>query len=176
MRSGPVAWRLRFAGERAPLRSPVPLRRPSVVELMPYRICKSFIVENGHLLSKHPGKCRFPHGHSRRIEVTVEADSLDENDMVCDFKRLKLLIQDYIEQFDHALCINTADPHFAFYRDTYERVVPFDGVDPTTELMAQRVFERVAEALKLEFKELRRLRVRSVRIHETETSWAEYCE
>ena len=35
---------------------------------MPYRICKSLEVENGHMLAKHPDKCRFPHGHTRKIE------------------------------------------------------------------------------------------------------------
>ena len=40
---------------------------------MPFRIGKSFVIESGHLLSKHPGKCRFPHGHSRRVEVVLAA-------------------------------------------------------------------------------------------------------
>lgn len=141
---------------------------------MPYRICKSFTVENGHLLTKHTGKCRFPHGHSRRIEVTLEADRLDANDMVCDFKRVKLLIQDFIETFDHAMCLNTADPHYAFYRKTYERVVPFEGVDPTSEQMAKMIFERVTQALREQPGGMSEIIVRSVRIHETETSWAEY--
>ena len=53
---------------------------------MPYRICKSLEIENGHMLTKHPDKCRFPHGHTRRVEFVIEADELDENQMVCDFK------------------------------------------------------------------------------------------
>lgn len=141
---------------------------------MPYRICKSFTVENGHILTKHPGKCRFPHGHSRRIEVTLEAEQLDANDMVCDFKQLKMLIQEFIETFDHAMCINTTDPNYAFYRATYERLVPFDRVDPTSELMAQMIFERTAQELGKQLGTARGLAVTSVRIFETETSWAEY--
>lgn len=141
---------------------------------MPYRICKIFTVESGHLLSKHPGKCRFPHGHSRRIEVTLEADQLDGNDMVCDFKQLKSLVQDFIETLDHAMCVNTEDPQYSFYRDTYERVIAFDGVDPTSELMAKMVFDRTAAALLQQMGSRTDLKVRSVRIHETESSWAEY--
>ena len=49
---------------------------------MPYRICKTIEIENGHMLSKHPDKCRFPHGHTRRVELVLEADDLDENGMV----------------------------------------------------------------------------------------------
>lgn len=141
---------------------------------MPYRICKIFSVENGHILSKHPGKCRFPHGHTRRIEVTVEADALDAIDMVCDFKLLKTLIQAFVEKFDHAMCINTRDPHFKFYQATYERVIAFEEVDPTSELMAQMIFEFAASAVGEHFGGERKVRVRSVRIHETESSWAEY--
>ena len=57
---------------------------------MPFRICKTFEIESGHMLSKHGGKCRFPHGHSRRIEVVLVADQLNAADMVCDFKALKM--------------------------------------------------------------------------------------
>ena len=41
---------------------------------MPYRICKSLEIENGHMLSKHPDKCRFPHGHTRKVEFVIEAE------------------------------------------------------------------------------------------------------
>ena len=44
---------------------------------MRYRICKSFEIESGHMLSKHPGRCRFPHGHSRRVDVVLSAEDLD---------------------------------------------------------------------------------------------------
>src|SRR6187399_3725111 len=81
--------------------------------LMPYRICKSFEIESGHMLSKHPGKCRFPHGHSRRVEIVVVSDELNAADMVCDFKALKLALKPFLAQWDHALCLNTADPQFA---------------------------------------------------------------
>ena len=56
---------------------------------MPYRIAKSFVVESGHMLSKHPGACRFPHGHSRTVEIVLVADTLDDRDMVVDFKAIK---------------------------------------------------------------------------------------
>jgi 6-pyruvoyltetrahydropterin/6-carboxytetrahydropterin synthase len=144
---------------------------------MPFRICKVFSVENGHILSKHPGKCRFPHGHSRRIEVVVEAGELDANDMVCDFKQVGALIGEFIETFDHAMCLNTADAHFSLYRDAYERVVPFENQDPTSELMARLVFKKMQSALETAPDSLRRrVRVRRIRMHETATSWAEYEE
>ncbi len=56
---------------------------------MPFRICKTFSIESGHILSKHPGKCRFPHGHSRTVEVVLTADHLDASDMVHFQKHLR---------------------------------------------------------------------------------------
>ena len=64
---------------------------------MPYRICKTIDIENGHMLSKHPDKCRFPHGHTRKVEFVLEADELDENEMVCDFKIVKEAVEGYLE-------------------------------------------------------------------------------
>jgi 6-pyruvoyltetrahydropterin/6-carboxytetrahydropterin synthase len=142
---------------------------------MPYRICKSFLVESGHILSKHSGRCRFPHGHSRRIEVTLEAERLDANDMVCDFKQVKNGIANYIEQFDHAMCLNTLDPQYEYFRSHYERVIGFEGVDPTSEQMARRIFDEMAATLRRSAADASRgMRVVSVRVHETESSWAEY--
>ena len=98
---------------------------------MPFRICKSFEIESGHMLSKHAGKCRFPHGHSRRIEVVLVAEHLNAADMVCDFKALKEALESFLERWDHALCLNTADPEFAHFEKTYQpRVIPFTNADP----------------------------------------------
>ena len=58
---------------------------------MSFRICKAFEIESGHMLSKHPDKCAFPHGHTRRVEFVLDADELDKNEMVCDFKIVKEL-------------------------------------------------------------------------------------
>ena len=57
-----------------------------------FRIAKVFEVEYGHRLSKHPEKCRFLHGHRLRIEIVVRGHQLDGNDMVCDYKALKMVV------------------------------------------------------------------------------------
>jgi 6-pyruvoyltetrahydropterin/6-carboxytetrahydropterin synthase len=149
---------------------------------MPYRICKTFEIESGHLLSKHPEKCRFPHGHSRRVEVVLAADELDANDMVCDFRTIKTALAAFLEAWDHALCVNTSDPQYAFYRATYgDRVIAFDRTDPTSEVMARAVFEELKRRLAGAAAEsspqaalLRRVRLERIRVTETSTSWAEY--
>ena len=66
---------------------------------MPYRICKTIDIENGHMLSKHPDKCQFPHGHTRKVEFVLEAAQLDQNEMVCDFKIIKTALAPYETTF-----------------------------------------------------------------------------
>lgn len=141
---------------------------------MPFRICKTFEIESGHVLSKHPDKCRFPHGHSRKIEVVVAADQLDAHDMVCDFQVIKTALTAFLERWDHALCLSTADPQFEHFRRTYgERVIPFDRVDPTSEIMARTVHDELQRQLAAR-PDLRGVRIERVRVTETATTWAEY--
>ncbi|MFW5652476.1 MAG: 6-pyruvoyl trahydropterin synthase family protein [Planctomycetota bacterium] len=114
---------------------------------MRYRICKTFTVESGHMLSKHPERCRFLHGHTRQIEVVLSSEQLDANDMVCDFKTIKLAISDYIDQYDHAMAVNTADPMYPLLKERGQRLVEFKDEDPTTEVLARSIFEHVASVI-----------------------------
>lgn len=151
---------------------------------MRYRICKSFEIENGHMLSKHPDKCRFPHGHTRKVECVLSAQSLDAHEMVCDFKLLKNLLSDFLDQYDHALCMNTEDPQYATFKAAYgERIIGFEHLDPTTEVLAQTVFLHLEKALQAYASSasgayaLRpEVKLERVRVWETSSSWAEYGE
>ena len=149
---------------------------------MPYRICKTFEVENGHMLSKHPDKCRFPHGHTRKVELVLEAAALDGNDMVCDFKAVKEAVGEFLEGFDHAMCMNVADPMYSEMKGRYgERVIGFEQVDPTTEVLAKVVHDHLQDRLREEGGKIggrypmqAGVRVAKVRVWETSSSWAEY--
>lgn len=151
---------------------------------MTYRICKSFEVESGHMLLKHPGRCRYPHGHSRRIDIVVAADTLDENDMVCDFKALKLALHDFIDRLDHALAINSDDPMGQSLGEAPgSRVVVFEGTDPTTEVLAKSIYDYLEARIEAgegyvedgsRYRLRNDLRVERVRVGETSSSWAEY--
>jgi 6-pyruvoyltetrahydropterin/6-carboxytetrahydropterin synthase len=149
---------------------------------MPYRICKSIEVENGHMLTKHPDKCRFPHGHSRKVEFVIEADELDDQQMVCDFKIIKSVVGEWLDGFDHALCMNTADPAYPDFKARYgDRVIGFENQDPTTELMARTIFDHCSIALADYARQgggryplQAGVRLIRVRVWETSSSWAEY--
>jgi 6-pyruvoyltetrahydropterin/6-carboxytetrahydropterin synthase len=149
---------------------------------MSYRICKSIEIENGHMLTKHPGKCRVPHGHTRKVEFVLEAEELDGNQMVCDFKIIKDAVGDWLDGFDHALCMNTADPAYQDFKQRYGvQVIGFDNQDPTTEIMARTIFDYAQQALAVyarhrdsSYRLAAGVRLLRVRVWETTSSWAEY--
>jgi 6-pyruvoyltetrahydropterin/6-carboxytetrahydropterin synthase len=149
---------------------------------MPYRICKTIEIESGHMLSKHHENCRYPHGHSRRIELILESDALDANDMVCDFSVLEIALKGLLDSLDHAMCINTKDPMYDTFRQTYgDRVIGFDRTDPTTEVIAKMIFDKVQDGLDRyadrkdrPYPLARGVRLVRARVWETSTAWAEY--
>lgn len=149
---------------------------------MPYRICKTIDIENGHMLSKHPDKCQFPHGHTRKVEFVIEADDLDANEMVCDFKIVKEAVADYLDTLDHAMCMNTDDPAYAEFKNRYgDRVIGYESQDPTTEVMAKVIHDTFNQKLAdystrpdKRYPLRTNVRVVKVRVWETATSWAEY--
>ncbi len=150
-----------------------------------YRICKSFEIESGHMLLKHPSRCRYPHGHSRRVEVVLAAETLDGSDMVCDFKAVKLALKAFLDRLDHALAVNSNDPIIAqLSPDLRERLVVFQNTDPTTEVLAKFIFDHLAAevAAGREYADAQGntyrfppgIIVERVRVGETSSSWAEY--
>lgn len=150
---------------------------------MKYTVCKSFYVESGHMLSKHPSLCRFPHGHTRRVDVVLSARGLDGGDMVCDFKVIRLAVGAYVARFDHSLSINSRDPMLGEFRSFAERLVVFEETDPTTEAMAKMIFDHLAgeiaqgrtytDADGTSYRFPEGVRLERIRVSETPTSWAE---
>jgi len=135
------------------------------------------------MLSRHPEACRFPHGHSRRIDVVVSADNLDQNGMVLDFKALKLALEEAIDKYDHSLAVNSADPLIEdLRRIAGERLVEFADTEPTTEAMAKEIFDFVADVLRNGWTSpdgmyaipASSTTLERVRVTETPNSWAEY--
>lgn len=155
---------------------------------MLYRICKRFEVENAHMLLNHPEKCRYPHGHSRTVEVVLSAESLDDNGMVCDFKAIKQAVGEFIDTFDHAICMNAKDPLLpALKAAPGSRVIVYDETDPTTEVMAKHIFQHVKKAIANEvayktadgrsvYRIRKAVKLEKIRVTETSSSWAEYEE
>ena len=104
--------------------------------------------------------------------------------MVCDFKAIKDALWGYLKGFDHALCVNTRDPQFAALKAAYgAQIIAFEGEDPTTEVLARAIFAEAKKRLaayaadpRAEYPVTHPVRLASVRVWETSSSWAEYAE
>lgn len=65
-------------------------------------VTKVFTFDSAHQLPNHPGKCRRLHGHTYKLEVTVEAELDVKTGMVLDFYDLSSVVKDkVVSRLDH---------------------------------------------------------------------------
>lgn len=120
-------------------------------------VTKRFSFEAAHHLLGYNGACANIHGHSYKLEVTVSGDidrfadqSFASNCMVIDFKSLKEIVKkNIISTHDHADLNSLYD-------------------NPTAENMVISMFDVIWSNLP------RDVKLESVKLWETEDSYAEY--
>lgn len=140
------------------------------------RITKQFNFETGHALYGYDGKCRNVHGHSYKLSVTVIGNPITDTShvklgMVIDFGDLKKIVkEEIVSQFDHATVFNKNTPHIELAKELTERGhnVILADYQPTSENMvidfASKIKARLPKDIKLH----------SLKLQETETSFAEW--
>lgn len=140
------------------------------------RITKQFTFETGHALFGYDGKCRNVHGHSYKLSVTVIGSPITEVDhiklgMVIDFGDLKKIVkEEIVDKFDHATVFNKNTPHVELAKNLSERGhnIILANYQPTSENMvidfAEKIKSRLPENIQLH----------SLKLQETETSFAEW--
>ena len=141
------------------------------------KITKQFSFEMAHALRNYDGLCRNIHGHSYKMDITLAGQPLhDENSpkngMVMDFGDLKRLVnEEVISLLDHALVLNAkTDPQLVeVLKQNYEKIVTVD-FQPTTE----NLLEFIAGKIKSRLPET--VTLACVRLRETDTSYAEWCD
>ncbi len=140
------------------------------------RITKQFSFETGHALYGYDGKCKNVHGHSYKLSVTViGAPITDRNNpkfgMVIDFTDLKKIVkEEIVDHFDHATVFNQTTPHVELAHELKTRGHHVILVDyqPTSENMVLDFADKIKKRLPSE------IRLFSLRLQETETSFAEW--
>lgn len=140
------------------------------------RLTKEFSFEAAHALDGYDGPCREIHGHSYRLFVTVAGRPVADPEnpkygMVMDFGVLKRIVNEQIvSRFDHAFVLRDSERGRAVREAFGERFSNIVVVDyqPTCENMladfARRIASRLPEGVRLH----------SLRLHETATSFAEW--
>lgn len=85
-----------------------------------------------HALRGYGGNCERLHGHNWTVEVCVAAERLDECGLAVDFRTVKALLGEVVSELDHR-----------FLND----LEPFSRANPSTEGIAQHIFEALASRL-----------------------------
>lgn len=141
-------------------------------------IRKLFKFENAHVVRNCTSeRCKFSiHGHSYKVEVILQANYLDNGQMIYDFGLLKSTIKDMIDSFDHAICFWKKDDadYIAACKTFSARWVGLP-VSPSAEQFSRVIFFWVSQILqntKMNNGE-QGISVHSVIVHETDTGYAQ---
>lgn len=140
------------------------------------RLTKEFSFESAHALWGYDGKCREIHGHSYRLFVTVKGTpSTDITDpklgMVMDFGALKAIVaREITDRLDHSFVMRRTAEAEALAQSLGSSFTNIQLVDyqPTCENMLYDFAARLQKALPADIK------LHSLRLHETATSYAEW--
>ena len=139
------------------------------------KVTKEVTFDSAHMLSNYSGKCQNLHGHTYKLQVTVEgpiAVEGDEEYMVTDFNNLKHVIDSVTERFDHAIIFSDADNRGAAedallkWAQTYDMhyiILPY----------TKSTSEYIASYIKIQIESAYPTKRISVKVWETPTSFAE---
>lgn len=115
-----------------------------------YKLTTYTELELGHrLASAYTGKCRHLHGHRYQVEIQLGSEDLNKDQMVIDFKRLKEIVKEQLDdQWDHGFALCAGDPLVPAIQQDKEvarfHILP---VNPTLEYMAKVWYRAVKGAL-----------------------------
>ena len=109
----------------------------------------------GHALRNYKGKCENVHGHNFKVRVVIEGEKLDETGLLVDFLDIKAAMCSIVERLDHV-----------FLND----IAPFDVKNPSAENIAEYFYQEMARSLR----ETVPVRIREVKVWETEVQSATY--
>ena len=107
-----------------------------------------------HCLRGYQGNCSNLHGHNWTVMAVVQADKLDEIGIALDFKKLKKSLDAILDEFDHA---------------NLSELAYFQHQNPTSEILAKKIFESLAAQMDDD-----RINVARVRVCESPGSGATY--
>jgi 6-pyruvoyltetrahydropterin/6-carboxytetrahydropterin synthase len=117
-----------------------------------YELTISGELAAAHFLRGYQGPCQELHGHTWKLEVTVQSGELNALGLVVDFKELKSRLQEILKPLDHG-CLNDRPA--------------FQTNNPTTENLAKYVYEEFS-------RQVEGVRVKNVRVWESDSSSVSY--
>ncbi|KXG77481.1 6-carboxytetrahydropterin synthase QueD [Thermotalea metallivorans] len=150
---------------------------------MKIAVTKEFTFDCAHMLSNHEGLCANLHGHTYKLQITVQASDFQETNlgssssegMVIDFKELNAIVHDLIiSKFDHSfICWENgceAERELASVAKKYGLRVATLMERPTAENICKHFFKLLRNYFKTKNYSID---IVSARLWETPTSFAE---
>ncbi len=139
------------------------------------RVTKRFHWEMSHALFDYNGLCRNMHGHSYIMYATVIGEPIDDptspkHGMVIDFSDFKKLVKHLIvDKYDHSVVLNKSEniQPINQIKGLFDRLIMLN-YQPTCELMVVDFAEKIQSALP------KNLKLHSLKLYETATSYAEW--
>jgi 6-pyruvoyltetrahydropterin/6-carboxytetrahydropterin synthase len=137
------------------------------------RITKEFSFEMAHQLEGYDGQCSNIHGHSYRLFVTVIGTPASDSSspkygMVMDFTDLKRIVGEHIvSKLEHALMLRQGCKIAEALKNIYTKIVCV-AYQPTCENMVIHMAQILSKQLP------QSVQLHSVKLHETQTSFAEW--
>ena len=141
-------------------------------------IRKLYKIESAHVVRDCTTKrcSQNYHGHSGKIEVFLRSHGLDDGGMVMDFGRLKPVVGQFIDMFDHAIHLYSKDKKecIQFFTKNNERyiILPFNPTAENYALFFKKAINELLDNVQPINGE-RGVTCCGVRYHETDTGYAE---
>ncbi|SMC08420.1 6-pyruvoyl trahydropterin synthase family protein [Nitratiruptor tergarcus] len=141
-------------------------------------IRKLYKFENAHIVRNcTTRRCSESiHGHSYKVELIFSSEYLDRGQMVYDFGLTKLTIKELIDSFDHAITLWSEDePEYLAAMKKWSRRWVELPVSPSAEQYARVILLMVDLVMQntVTVNEEKDVIIHSVRVHETDTGYAE---
>lgn len=145
-----------------------------------YKIAKEFKFEAAHRLHRldkcHP--CHALHGHSYKVVVEIEADSLNSNTgFVIDFGELRWIKEWLDKNWDHAVIVASEDPAADIMEEKRiaNKIFKLPYTASSAELMCKYLHNMISEKLNQNNETNRCFKI-TVKIWETANNMASYSE
>jgi 6-pyruvoyltetrahydropterin/6-carboxytetrahydropterin synthase len=142
-----------------------------------FEVAKDIEFDAGHRVPTHGGKCRSPHGHRYRVQITVKANELPADAMVIDFGILKEWLMRYVHDvLDHGMIVWEGDSYLLDAMNHPQmdwKIIKFPYI-PTAENIARWTWEQINPHIEGAY--LGEIVLSAVDVWETPTSYATYME
>ena len=112
---------------------------------------------SAHYLRNYKGSCENLHGHNWKVELLVEGSQLNNLDLLIDFKILKSILKETLNELDHKLL---------------NEIPYFKNVNPSSERLAEYIFKKIKDKLS----QYSNIKVKEVTVYETDKVSATYYE